>query len=109
MFSVAVTTIVAVLFELTLHWFPWRLYMRRDLTKQETYTLGVLGFALPLTALWVWLDLWAAIASMWIVIISVGFSVLLAYRADALRTHIAQGEEAMERLNETGQTRSTPD
>lgn len=103
--EVVITTIIAVLFELTLHWFPWRLMLRRDLSRQETYVMGIMGIAVPLSFLWARHGYWDVFNSLWTVIFSVGFFVMLAYRIDELLVNKAKGEEARELLDETRPTR----
>lgn len=105
MFETVVTTIIAILFELTLHWFPWRLMLRRDLSRQETYVMGVSAFAIPLSVLWAWWGFRDVVLSMWAVILAVGLAVMLAYRIDIGLTRMAQGEEAKEMLDETRPTK----
>jgi hypothetical protein len=44
-----ITATIVAFVELTLHWFPWDLMLRRKLPRLAAYVLGVLGMMLPFT------------------------------------------------------------
>lgn len=80
------------------HWFPWRLFLRRDLPRIPAYVLGVLALTAPLTALlWSWQS-WAELAAMWVVVIAGGAAVISAYGVDWLGRWVSGLVERVERL-----------
>lgn len=98
--ALPLAAVVAALIEAALHWFPWRMFVRRDLPRPVAYIFGVLGIEIPLTWLfWVWAD-FQALAALWIVTCAAGLMVLLAYGLDWLAITISQNREMKER--ETG-------
>jgi hypothetical protein len=99
--SILVTALVAALLELVMHWFPWRLMLRRDLHRTAAYVLGTLGIAVPLTALFAYWGQWVELLALWAVVVAAGVSVLVAYAFDALVIKLARGDEAQEMLDET--------
>jgi len=89
--------LIAALIEAVLHWFPWRIFVRRDLPRPIAYMAGVLGIEGPLTwLLWAWGDL-QAMAALWIVTGAAGLMVLMAYGLDWLGVKISQYQEMRER------------
>ncbi len=74
--------VIVVLVELGLHYFPWRMLIRRKLPRLAAYTLGLLGIMVPFS---LWLmdrDEIEILQTMWIVIISAGFTVFALYGLD---------------------------
>jgi len=97
--QIALTALVVTLFEMVLHWFPWRLALRKDLPRLWSYSLGVLGMVVPLSIL---LLLWIkeyeqagypipggqdaalikALVALWAVVLAAGGGVALGYAVD---------------------------
>lgn len=102
--SVGLAVLAAVLLLLVEHWFPWGMMMGRELPRLWAYVLGVLAMFLPLTGLlWAWdvrgvvIRGWMVIAAMWLVVISSGLAVALAWGIDdwldlRLDREVAEGE-----------------
>jgi len=103
--SIILAAILAILGELVLHWFPWRLVFGRDLPRVEAYILGVLAFAVPLSwLLAAWQDLQALIA-LWIVIVAAGAAVCMAYGLDRALIRLVQYREMKQLLEHHDRTR----
>lgn len=80
--SVRDIVIIVILVELGLHYFPWRMLIRRKLPRPVAYTLGLGGIMVPFS---LWLmdrDQIEILQTMWIVIISAGFTVFALYGLD---------------------------
>lgn len=74
--------VIVVLVELGLHYFPWRMLIRRKLPRLAAYTLGLLGIMVPFS---LWLMDRGEIEimqTMWIVVVSAGFTVFALYGFD---------------------------
>lgn len=74
--------VIVGLAQLGLHYFPWRMLIGRKLPRLAAYTLGLLGIMVPFS---LWLmdrnDI-EILQTMWIVIISAGFTVFALYGLD---------------------------
>ena len=108
-----IAAVTAALIELILHWFPWRLWLRRDLSKVAAYIIGVLGLAGPLSWLYLRQGEVRAILELWVVLTIGGIAVLMAYTLDGLALRLTQLREAKERANhyekrQADQTRGKP-
>lgn len=82
--EIVVTVLLAVLCELALHWFPWRMVFVNGLPRVLAYTSGMLGIVLPFSGL---LVLWGellVLAVLWLVVVSCGVAVTGAYGLDWL-------------------------
>ena len=101
--EILLTALIAVLLELVMHWFPWRMILRRDLTRPAAYVLGVFGIAGPVSVLWALWGMINVVISLWAVIVATGLAVVGAYDIDALLNRLMRGSEAEELLNETRQ------
>lgn len=107
--EVAVMAVIVALVELVLHWFPWRLALRRDLSRVAAYVLGVLGLFSPLSIL---LLLWAygdlncspgealqrALIALWSSVFAGGLAVLAAYGLDRVADRMTLATEQSEVL-----------
>jgi len=97
-----VTATTVAFIELTLHWFPWQLLMRRKLPRLAAYVLGVLGMMLPFTILLLyWKEIHTLIA-LWIILGAGGLAVMGAWAIDEFMRRLAHASE-LEELNETRQ------
>ena len=97
--AILLTAVVAGLIQAIEHWFPWRMILGKDLPRISAYTLGVLGFALPLSALFSYWQFWSALAALWSVIVTSGCAVALAYGIDWLLDRVRQSYEHEEMDN----------
>lgn len=106
--------LLVALLQLTLHWFPWRLWLTRDLPRLAEYMVGVLGFAVPYSLLiWYWsnsLDVSSelaflyCLAALWAVVVTSGLVVFAVSGLDWLIQRIRLASELQELL-EHGQER----
>lgn len=74
--------VIVALVEFGLHYFPWRMLIRRKLPRLAAYTLGLLGIMVPFS---LWLmdrNEIEILQTMWIVIITAGFTVFALYGLD---------------------------
>ena len=83
MVEISITALISVLLLLVEHWAPTRLWLGRKLPALAAYILGVLALITPLTGLLVYWGEQRVILAMWIVVISGGAAVILAYMVDA--------------------------
>lgn len=80
--SVRDLIVIVVLVELGMHYFPWRMLIGRKLPRLAAYTFGLLGIMVPFS---MWLmdrDEIKIMQTMWIVVISAGFTVFASYGLD---------------------------
>ena len=91
--------VIVMLAEFGLHYFPWRVLLRgRELPRQVSYTLGLLGMMGPLTA-WLWgQGEMAVIQTLWIVIVSAGMMVFALYGLDHYLDLIMRDMEKSEEI-----------
>jgi len=100
--QITVTAFVSALILLVEHWFPWRMALRRDLYKLAAYILGVMGLAAPLSVLfWLWAGWpdcppYAHLVALWVVIVSGGLAVMVAYGVDWLLGKLAAARDLAE-------------
>jgi hypothetical protein len=91
---------LAMLAELGLHYFPWRLLLRgRELPRVAAYVLGVLGLALPFSAY-----LWErgqvdVLVALWVTVASGGIVVIALYALDYGLDVVWRERESREREN----------
>lgn len=74
--------VIVALVELGMHYFPWRMLIRRKLPRLAAYTLGLLGIMVPFS---LWLmdrNEIEILQTMWIVVISAGITVFALYGLD---------------------------
>jgi hypothetical protein len=93
-FLAALITFLTLLVE---HWFPWRMLIRRELTKLETYTLGTLAITLPQIGILLYWDAQQEALAMGVIVIAGGLAVLGAYGIDRWMEDHRSAEEAEER------------
>ena len=113
--GIGLTALIVALIELVLHWFPWRLALRRDLPRLIAYVGGVLGMVVPLTVLLLlWIQeyrmaaypipgnqmmvLVQALTALWAVILAAGVGVALGYASDWIISKITLAHELGELL-----------
>ena len=96
--------VIVVALEFGLHYFPWRLLIRRKLPRLAAYTLGLLGMMGPYT---VWLmdrGEVEMVQTLWMVIIAAGGTVFALYGLDRyldnerVRAEAAQRERIMQSM-----------
>jgi hypothetical protein len=97
-----ITATIVAFVELTLHWFPWDLMLRRKLPRLAAYVLGVLGMMLPFTVLLIYWRESQVLIALWLVIGSGGLAVTGAWLGDEFMRRLAHAAE-LEELNETRQ------
>jgi len=74
---------LVVFIEALLHYFPWRLILSgKKLPRVAAYMLGVLGMMVPFTAWLIENGELIIVRTLWLVIISGGLSVMVAYGLD---------------------------
>jgi phosphate/sulfate permease len=104
MMAIFLAALVAALIQMTLHWFPWRMVLGKDLPRISAYVLGVLGFALPLSVLlWHWQS-WLELLAVWAVVAASGVAVASAYGTDWMLDRVRRSYEHEELDNVTAQT-----
>ena len=96
--SIGAAVVIAMLAELGLHYFPWRMMLKgKELPRVVAYALGVIGMMVPFTA-WLWdrgeMDV---IQSLWLVIVASGLTVLALYGLDRYLELEMRDIEASER------------
>ncbi len=101
MSPILITALICALVQLVLHWFPWRMLLGSDLHRVAAYMLGVLGFALPLTALYwhVGMDGWMHIVALWACVLSSGLAVLSGYGLDWVVSRVRSSYEHEELID----------
>jgi hypothetical protein len=88
----------------TMHWFNWRLALRRDPPPILGYILGTLGWLIPLTVLFsIWVkmppaNLYAHLIALWSLVISGGMAVMSAHFIDWIIKRMVQVPE-LEEIN----------
>lgn len=103
--GIALTALVSALVQALSHWFPWRLVLGYELPKVAAYTIGVLGFLLPVTVLfWRWdvvglMVAWSHLVALWACVLASGLTVVLAYAIDTVANRVRMSHE-LEELNE---------
>ena len=89
--------VLVVFIEMFLHYFPWRLVLRRDLPRLVAYMLGVLGMMGPFTA-WLINHNDSQVATMlWLVLGAGGFAVASLYLLDWVIGQVWGKREAEQR------------
>ena len=99
--------LIAALFELVLHWFPWRLALKRN--TPWVCVAGVLGMAIPfggLLLLWIkdyqplpltpYEIIFRTLIAFWGMIIFTVAAILSGYAIDWLLIHLRLAEELQE-------------
>jgi hypothetical protein len=91
--DVFIPALISALLLLVMHWFPWRAWYHKDLTRNQAYALGTLALAGPEMA-WLYFSPMGAFdgpraaALVFVVTGLGGASVVFAYAADAfIREH----------------------
>lgn len=100
-----VTLIALVVFiEAFLHYCPWRLILGgKNLHRVVAYMLGVLGLMVPFTAWLIENGEWVIVRTLWLVIVSGGLSVMVAYGLDKvleLLWRVREGDQREKVLQE---------
>lgn len=97
MIDILVTALISALIQLVEHWFPWRMVLRSGLPRLPSYILGVLGFLLPISALyWHWgasLMRWSHLLALWACVSASGLAAGLAYGIDHLADRVRRSYE----------------
>lgn len=86
-----------VVIELLLHYLPWRLWIGIDLPRLVAYVLGLLGMMVPLS---LWLmdhDEIVMLKTLWLVVLSAGGAVFMAYGVDRVMQIERENAEAKRR------------
>ena len=102
--QIAITAGFAWLILWTMHWFNWRLALRRDPPPILGYILGTLGWLIPLTVLFsIWVKTppanpYAHLIALWGLVISGGMSVITAHFIDWIIQRMVQVPE-LEEIN----------
>jgi len=91
--------LIAGLIQLIEHWFPWRMFLGRDLPRLAAYILGVLGFLVPLTWLFVIYQEWVGLIAIWAVVVASGAAVAWAYGVDWVMDRVRRSYEHEEMIN----------
>lgn len=94
--------IIVAAIQFGLHYFPWRLLIRRKLPRLAAYTLGLLGIMGPFT---VWLmdrGEVEIVQVLWMVIVAAGGTVFAIYGLDRyleLEKRSAESEQIQQVMN----------
>ena len=89
--------VMVVVFQLLLHYLPWRLWIGTDLPRLIAYVLGLLGMMGPLS---LWLMDHGEIVmlkTLWLVVLSAGGAVFMAYGIDRVIDNERENAEAKRR------------
>lgn len=85
------------------HWFPWRLLFKVELPRVAAYTIGTLGYLVPVSVLyWHW-ELagmsvpYAHLAALWSCVIGSGVAVVITRIVDWLLDTLTKLREARQR------------
>jgi hypothetical protein len=103
--GISLAALVSALIQLVSHWFPWRLVLGRNLPRVWAYVVGVLGFLVPVTALfWYWdvnglVEAWLNLIALWACVVASGLAVVLAYAIDCIANRVRLSHE-LEELND---------
>lgn len=89
--------LIAALMQAVLHLFPWQMIFPHGLPRLLAYILGVLGFLLPVSGLFVFWQEWASLAALWAAVIASGLAVLKLYGLDWILNRIRLSFESEER------------
>jgi hypothetical protein len=103
MIAILVACLIAILFELAAHWFPYQIVLRRKLPRLAAYAIGVLGILGPASGLEAyWLSspapVWGNLVGLWSVAVCAGLAVLCGYGIDWLANQVALAHERGEVL-----------
>lgn len=105
MTGIYLVSLIVFLIQLILHYFPWPMLLQgKQPHPVVNYVAGVLGFIVPLTALyWHWQRVWywvrdVHLIALWAVVIASGLAVGGAYLLDAILVRIARARELAEQL-----------
>lgn len=85
---ILIAVVFVSLYELLAHWFPWSMFLRmigskeKELHNISRYTIGVIGFLVPIIAVLVYWQDWKAILLISSVVVAAGGSVAVAYLFD---------------------------
>src|SRR5689334_5648918 len=94
--QIFITALIAALLQWVLHWFPWRMLLRRDLPRLLAYILGMLGIILPVSGLFIYQQAWNSLIALWAVVIASGVATVKAYGLDWLLNRITLSYESQE-------------
>ena len=100
MIEISITALISVLLLLVEHWAPTRLLLGRKLPNLAAYILGVLALILPLTGLLIYWGEHRVILALWLIVVSGGAAVILAYMVDAWLEERVRACQAIEREQE---------
>lgn len=113
-----VAAIVAALYELVAHWFPWSMLLRAigsrnsQLHSIHRYIIGVLGFMVPIAGVLIIWEQWPVLWMMITVVAFSGAAVILAYLIDHVigsATKLVEMEERYAAEEEQGRSACTRD
>jgi hypothetical protein len=105
--EIAIVALVSALIQISLHWFPWRAALGRELPRVSAYILGVAGMMIPFSVLLAAWAEWMALIGLWVVILSSGLAVVIVYAIDSLlaaraRAAVAEKEGEVLRAQDEG-------
>lgn len=89
--------VMVIAIQIGLHYFPWRMALRRKLPRLAAYTLGLLGMMVPFS---VWLidrGQLEIVQTLWSVVVSAGMTVFAVYGFDHYLDVSRRSEEAEQR------------
>lgn len=88
---------IVVVIELLLHYLPWRLWIGTDLPRLVAYVLGLLGMVVPLSLWLIDHDEIVMLKTLWLVVLSAGGAVFMAYGVDRVIQNERENFEARRR------------
>lgn len=102
--QIALAALIGAMQQAIQHWFPWRLFLRRDLPRVAAYIIGTLAYLLPLSILFIhWqqqaypLSSYTYLAAVWACVIASGLTVLIVRAIDWGMDRITRSYEGEER------------
>lgn len=87
MSEIALAALVSLLLICTLHWFPWRLLLHRELHRTEAYIMGMLAILAPAgVVLWLTGNVYALIV-VGACVVAAGVTTIAAKAIDLAAAH----------------------
>lgn len=85
------------------HWFPWRMLFKTELPRVVAYTIGTLGYLVPVSVLyWYWemngsVMPYAHLVALWSCVVGSGMAVVITRSVDWLLDVVSRLAETKQR------------
>ena len=102
-YEILLAALVGAMQQAIQHWFPWRLVFKKELPRVMAYTIGTLGYLVPVSVLyWHWDQVGTAAAYMhlvalWSCIVASGMAVVITRAVDWLLDDVSRLHETKQR------------